>query len=52
MENMDAKECVKVQFTLCNEALRRVKEKQEDHFRSTGIKLSKRLAIIKLILGK
>lgn len=44
--------CVKVQFQLCGEVLDKVKQKQREWKESTGQKLSKRLAIIKLILDK
>ncbi len=45
-------ECVKVQFELCGDALKRVRELQEDYYNKTGYHLSKQLAIIKLILEK
>lgn len=49
---LDKKECVSMQLTLCGEVLRLVKEKQNEHYNLTGQKLSKRLAVFKLILGK
>jgi hypothetical protein len=45
-------ECVSMQMTLCGEVLKKVKEKQNEHYQQTGQKCSKRLAIFKLILAK
>lgn len=45
-------ECISLQIKLCGEVFSKVKEKQEEHFKATGQKLSKRLAVLKLILGK
>lgn len=45
-------ECVKVQVELCGEAKQKVVDRQADYFRLTGKCLSKKLAIVKIILGK
>lgn len=45
-------ECTSLTLELCGEVLRRIEDKQKEHFTATGQKCSKRLAIYKLILGK
>lgn len=44
-------ECVTIQMTLCGSVLKKIQEKQKDHKEQTGQKMSKRLAIVKLILN-
>lgn len=52
MKELEKPECVKVQFDLCGDALKKVQGLQEDYYNRTGYHLSKQLAIIKLITEK